>query len=383
MARIVQYPYALDENNNLVYIKDIQTEHKHDHMFHCPECGQAMVPRIGEHNAHHFAHAENQKCGIESYIHSVAKRILANRFNDRSRPFNVKFWTKHICKTQEGCKFYDQNLCEDNQMDVFNLHETYDLLAREEIRIQGLPEGDFQPDVILQSSSLKHNPIFLEVYHKHRVSPKKRESGQHIIEIRVKDWSELADLDIVDIIQSDRIAFYNFNERKLQPIRFKEKAEQLGREYQMENIDRMLPGCFRSREGQREFQDYGRIVLFHSGKTFFSGIYEDEIKKHRTSAIADITYIRKKVPESFNLMRLLVDRIPKEKRNCFMCCHCVQNDMDVRWCDLVKNGSTRKGTFKEDKGSKCSFFEWFREDDEHPQHDLVEGVDYTIWVNPQ
>lgn len=382
MATHIQYPYAYDEENNLVHINSIEREHKNERTYHCPCCDHLMIPRIGEFNVPHFAHADNQKCGIESYIHIIAKRILVTRFNDRSRPFNVKFWTRHICKNKDSCKYYEQHYCEDSVMDEFDLHKSYDRPAREEIRMKNASDSVFQPDVILQSSSLKHNPIYLEVYHKHRISPKKRNSGQYIIEIRVKDWSELLDLDSVEIKQSDRIAFYNFKDRLLTPESFLERAEQLVKEYNFTNPDSVLPGCFRSREGQREFQDWWRIVLYPSGKTYFSGVYGEEMKKHRPSALADITYNRKRVPESFSLMWLLTERIPQERRNCFLCSHCVQNDMDVRWCELRKNGTTRKGTFKEDKGNWCSFFEWYRAGSKQPQHDLVEGVDYTIWVNP-
>ena len=382
MPAQIQYPYALDENNNLVHIECIEREHKKEHTYRCPCCGKPMIPRIGESNAPHFAHADNQKCGIESYIHVVAKRILATRFNDRSRPFNVSFWTHQVCMNKESCKFFDDQYCEDTEMKGYDLHKTYDLPAREEIRLKYVSGDQFQPDVILQSSLIKHSPIYLEVYHKHRISPKKRESGQHIIEIRVRDWSELEDLDMLELKQSDRVAFFNFKDIKVRPEAFRKRAEEFAKGADLTNLDYALPVCLRSRKGQREFQDWWRIVLYPSGKTFSSGIYGEEMNRHRTSALADITYNRKRIPESFNLMRILAKRIPQERRNCFMCCHCAQNDMDVQWCELVKNGTTRKGTFKEEKGCKCSFFEWYRMDGEQPQHDLVEGVDYTIWVNP-
>ena len=56
----------------------------------------------------------------------------------------------------------------------------------------------------------------------------------------------------------------------------------------MKNPDKVLPGCFRSRRGRRGYQDLWRIVLLPSGNTHSSGIYEDEIEKHRSSALGDI-----------------------------------------------------------------------------------------------
>lgn len=382
MATQIQYPYALDENNNIVHIKSIEREHKSDHTYHCPCCGKPMIPRIGESNAPHFAHADNQKCGVESYVHIIAKRVLVSRFNDRSRPFSITFWTHEVCKDKDTCKFFDSQYCEDTEMKDYDLHKTYDLPAREEIRLTYVSGDQFQPDVVLTSSSIRHSPIYLEVYHKHKSCSKKLESGQHIIEIRVRDWSELEDLDTLELKQSDRVAFFNFKDIKVKPEVFRKRAEEFAKGADLTNLDYALPVCLRSREGQRAFQDWWRIVLYPSGKLFYSGVYGEEIKRHRSSALADITYNKKRIPESFSMMWLLADKIPQEHRNCFMCCHCLQNDSDVRWCELLKNGSTKKGTFKESKGSWCSFFEWYRADSKQPQHDLVEGVDYTIWINP-
>ena len=132
----IQYPYAVDEQNNLIYIEDIHRENRHDHSYRCPNCGHSMLPRLGDHNAHCFAHSENQKCGVESYIHVVAKRILTNRFNDRSRPFIVKFRTQCICKDNEICKGFTPSFCEKGLVDKFDLHQFYDLPAQEEVRIK-------------------------------------------------------------------------------------------------------------------------------------------------------------------------------------------------------------------------------------------------------
>lgn len=148
-------------------------------------------------------------------------------------------------------------------MDEFDLHKIYDKPAREEVRLKTVSDEVFQPDVILESSSPKHAPIFLEVYHKHKSSPKKLESGQHIIEIRVKDWSEVIDLDNVEIKESERIKFHNFKDRYLPSKEFKEKGEQVAKEFGMKNPDKVLPGCFRSRRGQRGYQDLWRIVVYN------------------------------------------------------------------------------------------------------------------------
>jgi len=71
-----------------------------------------------------------------------------------------------------------------------------------------------------------------------------------------------------------------------------------------------------------------------------------------------------------------------------MCWHCMSDfDGTNRWCEFVKNGSIRNGTFKPNKASYCSLFEcgYFpnhMEDEEFILTGLVEGDDFTIWVNP-
>ena len=264
----IQYPYALDENENLVYIQDVLKETRHEHQYHCPECGKTMLPRLGEHNAKHFYHSENQKCGAESYIHSVAKRILAARFNDRSRPFMVSFRVHSVCKKKDTCKFYLKELCEDNMTKEYDLHRSYDLPAREEVRLKYNSAIVFQPDVVLQSSKSEREPIYLEIWYKHQSSSKKLQSKNHIIEIRVRSVSELAQLDTIRLRESEDICFYNCNEIKVEPDSFRRCANGEP-SWVIRDVDDILPVCLKSREGQREFQNLQRITLYRSGKTFF------------------------------------------------------------------------------------------------------------------
>lgn len=382
MSTGIQYPFAFDENNNLVFVEDIDVEHRHDHVYHCPNCGHEMLPRLGERNTKHFAHCENQKCGVESYIHQVAKRILADRFNDRSRPFTITFWTHLICKMKEDCKYFEHYKCEDGELKDYDLHSVYDLPAREECRMMYKTGEVFQPDVILSSSSIKHNPIYLEVYHKHKSSPEKIKSGQHIVEIQVAGILDLAKLDSMEIKESESIRFYNFKERWITPMYFRRKAEELATGEDYPDLDYFLPVCLKSRNGKRPYLDHQRIVLYPSGKTYCSGIYQEEMDGHKSNVIADITFLKPRIPDAFNLSAFLIERIPQKMRTCLLCCHCASDmDEENQWCSLVKNGSKRKGTFNEKKGSYCTFFESGA--NANPENDLVDGVDYTIWVNPK
>ncbi len=372
----VQYPIAFDENNNLVYVMDIDKEHRHDHQYHCPDCGHPMLPRLGEKNARHFYHSENQSCGVESYIHAVAKRILADRFNDRSKPFNIKLWNAYYCKQKDTCKWFEHHYCEDVQQDEYDLHDNYDLPAREEVWLKNDPQEAFRPDVVLESSLSKHKPIYLEVFHKHKCSDKKLQSGNHLIEIRVKDFNELVSLQTLELSQSERVNFRNFKDMKKGPSWFKMNAEKRARENGLKP-DIVLPVCSRSKEGQRPFQDLWRVILYISGKSYSYGLYPDEVDVHKPNAIADITFDRTKMPNTFHPITFLFSQLPKHLLRCQLCCHYVKNaDGTNCWCELRKNGSLRNGTFDAGKARNCSYFELNMVS--YP----VDPQLYSIWINP-
>lgn len=378
MATRVQFPYAFDENKNLVFIEDIDKERRHDHTYTCPDCGHPMLPRLGEKNAKHFYHSENQSCGEESYIHAVAKRILADRFNDRSKPFNVKFDVSCVCKKKDTCEHFDPNCCQAWKVEEYDLHSEYDLQAKEEVWIKAFADKAFQPDVILRSSSDKHKPIFLEVYYKHKSSREKLESGQHIIEIQVKDFSDLLELNSLTIEKSEKIAFYNFKGRKVSPEFFRKDAEKLVANNAYK-LDDLLPFCLKSEVGKKKALGLCRVILYPNGRTYW--LYDpseyDELS-HLPYALADITFTRSKVSYSFNAVDVLIAHLPRHMRSCRFCRHSIcNNDETNRWCELVKNGSLRKGTFDESKGQRCSFFE------RDTQPDPSDSPFYTVWINPK
>lgn len=76
----IQYPFAYDEKDSLVCIDDVLKENRYEHKYHCPCCGHEMEPRLGDHNAHCFAHVSGRKCGKETYVHHMAKQILEEKF---------------------------------------------------------------------------------------------------------------------------------------------------------------------------------------------------------------------------------------------------------------------------------------------------------------
>ena len=109
----IQYPYAYDENHNLISIEDV-TEADRSREFRCPNCGAKMRPRLGKKNAHCFYHADTETCTAESYLHKVAKEIIVRKFNSGSFPIRRKMWLECNVKCQHDrcskAEMYDFDL---------------------------------------------------------------------------------------------------------------------------------------------------------------------------------------------------------------------------------------------------------------------------------
>lgn len=389
MATTIQYPYACDEKNNLVYIGDVDRDTRREHEFHCPNCGQKMEARQGEHNAWHFAHGENHKCGEESYIHKMAKLIIANRFNDSNKPFMIRLGVEPICKEYETCQDYDEYVCQifhrSEQRD-FDLRQYYTLPAQMESDVTDI-DSLYRPDILLKSPDPRRRDIFVEIHYKHKSSEKKLSSSYPVIEIRVFGMEDLKKLEerIVFSDSDDDVVLYGFKPVRLSP-------EDIGRVIREGLIkdhvpiqDSYLPKCLWSAASKRHEYHLRRFTLYKSGKSWNDGIYENELDRHHPSAVLDITYDFDKLSSPLNL-EVIAAKKYRPYRTCHFCHHCeTWGDTGTTWCKIRKNGSTQKGTFDEKKGTYCYNFEWYHPDSPYEEtsgKDPVEGVDYVVWLNP-
>lgn len=255
MPKIIQYPFAFDENNNLVFIKDtIQGEM--NHVYHCPECGNPMSRRMGEHNAWHFYHAGNQKCGIESYLHRIAKIILAEKLNNKQGRFVVILDAARECIKAKDCLHEKFNChCQPKHVE-YDLNQYYDLPVEIESDVLE-PDNEtlFRPDVLLRSSDPRRHEIFIEVFHKHQSSSKKIGSQRRIIEIRIRQFSDLVILkDQECLVEGSDIHFYNFN-LGISPENVLKIQQDYARECGIELPLGAFPPCLSDYE---TFEKYGR-----------------------------------------------------------------------------------------------------------------------------
>ena len=77
----IRYRTAFDENNNLVDIRDVSKEERHEHTYRCIMCGEVLLPRLGNERARHFYHGKDTTCDGESYIHKLAKLRIKEKFD--------------------------------------------------------------------------------------------------------------------------------------------------------------------------------------------------------------------------------------------------------------------------------------------------------------
>ena len=77
--QLFKNPFAVNENNEIVYIKDDDIDNKELYKnCYCPKCGEKLIPRMGEKNRWHFAHKSNKQCdgNFESSLHLYAKELI-------------------------------------------------------------------------------------------------------------------------------------------------------------------------------------------------------------------------------------------------------------------------------------------------------------------
>lgn len=381
----VQYPFAHDEKGRLVDISSIDIEHRYDHSYSCPQCGQEMRPRLGKKQAHCFYHFHCEACESESYVHRVGKELLYNRFYDSERPFLIEFNQDVRCDQWSICQPREKQsspLCNTlKQPKRLDLKDWYDTAEIEKAFVVE-DVGTFRADVMLYSkANSKRVPFFLEVCYKHPCSEEKIASGIKILELKVNDVSDLPKIITADCFketvplseESFPACFYNLKET-VTP-----RQEILT---ELTTVDQFIP-C--TKEYQLHHSTLIRVTFYESKKSFRHIILPDE--SHDFRAWFEITYDFSKLPMRFDA-RELVARYEPEFRNCELCSSCYSNDLENTWCKV--NGSKRKGTFNPDKAKTCTKFCPRGESKDFPFIDppvdyvaLTQGKDYQVWVNPR
>lgn len=185
----MQYRYTLGANNRLVDISDLTKETRHDlGPYKCLDCGDEMEPALGDVKAHHFRHKHSRECNRETYLHNAAKHAVFESFNDAveaGKPFHMSRKRPIICRK------YEQEF--GKTCSLKSAFEDFDLTKH--LQIAHIEKGidGFVADVLLESADSKHQ-ILVEIDVTHPCEAKKINSGLKIIETRVYDESDIAQL---------------------------------------------------------------------------------------------------------------------------------------------------------------------------------------------
>lgn len=330
----VQYPYADVGAPNLLHISKVTPENRKSYTYECPCCHKRLRPRLGQKNRHCFYHDAGSRCAMDKYIHDTAERLLKEKF-DRDEPFEIEMSVTKQCKNFDDCKFATDkgsHPCMTRDLKKYDLKEHYQECYVEKAY------GDFRPDLMLVDNTGKHNPIFIEIWHKHKSDDLKLKSENQIIEIRLKKVDELQPLVENPIAESDTVKFYNFKQAKFNP-------------------------------DESTARKFYKFVLYPSMKTWCTPtpqIICTEYQKHyKGNPLVEITsdlmgYY--KVNDFWQHCIHICRQRGYDVKDCYMCKHCRYNreaeegEEDTIYCKKLTTPET-KHICKHDFGRTCEAFE--------------------------
>lgn len=208
----VKYSYCLNENNELVHISSVTMENRHSHTFHCLECGQELIAKIGKIKVPHFAHRADISCNMESYLHKLAKRRICEKFMFTDN-FPIIFKRSVPCAESVRCLFYDEYYCFEREvkiksdLKIWKGNVVYDT-CQEEVRV-----GGYQADLLLTGPmDDKLGPVFIEIYKTHKSEEPKVTSDYRIIETtKIKTESDIDNIIEVGFVEGHNCQTFNFN----------------------------------------------------------------------------------------------------------------------------------------------------------------------------
>ena len=209
----VKYPYADVGAQELLHISFVTPENRRCFTYICPYCKKALRPRLGKKNAHCFAHKKGESCEMDRYIHATAETLLKQKWDNPNEPFEITMTVHTECKEAESCVFYRDNRqsCKKEETKTYDLKKQFSQCLVEK------KYGVFVPDLCLIDETGKHEPIFIEIWSKHKNSEKKANSRYRIIEIRIQTPDELKQLTEHPITESETVTFSHFKTFKRAP----------------------------------------------------------------------------------------------------------------------------------------------------------------------
>lgn len=202
---MVKYQHAYDHSGQIVHIENLEKDSLGLNKFKCISCGHELIARLGKLKQKHFAHKEIVTCSGEAYLHQLGKQLFYNEYKTcltNNTPFTIEYQERQICNAIEQ-KF--KVSCE-----IGEVTKRFDLTTYfKDIELEKSYDV-FRPDITLINRE-KGEKIFIEIAVTHLSTEKKLESGNRIIEIKVKEESDLTPIKIHHLRKDgERIKFKGF-----------------------------------------------------------------------------------------------------------------------------------------------------------------------------
>lgn len=232
----IKYRYAKAPNGDYVDIKDVNEENRRNMKFVCISCGRDMVASLGD-KTHHFRHKQELSCNKETYLHKLGKYTFVKTYKEcieLRKPYNITLQRRIPCSHESTCAIKTNNekvSCLSFEKQELDLTKYYQTIVVEK------KVDNFIPDVLLKSDQ-DRSPIFIEIKVTHPCTEEKIQQGFPIIEIAIKDESDLDIIKSCNLVESleresgiffsdsndkhlkieETIKFYNFKNKRSMPL---------------------------------------------------------------------------------------------------------------------------------------------------------------------
>lgn len=207
---MIKYKYAINENEDLVSIDNLNNHNRKKSRYFCISCGKELIARLGKVKVHHFAHKKALTCSEETYLHSLGKRLFFDNYSDcleKQKPFTIEIYQKRICNHYENeiglkCKL-------SKAMSKFDLTKYFDKISIEK------REDSFIADILLISKNNKEK-LFVEIAVSHLSSEQKLTSDYRIIELEIDNETDFEPIKRKHLsVKDSNIRFINFEPKEI------------------------------------------------------------------------------------------------------------------------------------------------------------------------
>lgn len=202
----IKYQFAYRGNGEIIDVSKV----KKKEMFTCISCGCELIARRGKERVHHFAHKNlNPNCSFETYIHKLAKTTFYLEYNkclEENKPFFIDYKLERKCI--EIFNQHNKNNIELSCHNIFN-YKKYDLTGQFTKISREKKDGDFIPDILMESNSGKK--MYVEIYVTHKAEQSKINSKTRILELKITSENDIQPINKHYIsFQKDSVKYYNF-----------------------------------------------------------------------------------------------------------------------------------------------------------------------------